>query len=240
MLVQDLFEVKLDIPVKKGRHHGLFPNQDKVKYLGSGVQSIAYELTKKPNSILKVINLQDLNDPTIAFIRVCMNHQDNPYFPRIYKMRVFESNRIDPYEYQYLFNLNNPPINAELPLVGDYVAFVVMERLHSVDVVNPDVHQHIGKQLVSLGVIPDKDAMNIKIGGSWRRMDLSKYFDTHEKRHNIINNCQDRDFCEAMRILEPVFRRHKPDMHMGNLMARRSNDGIQLVIMDPVTYGKGN
>lgn len=63
----------------------------KLSSLGiGGANSTAYE-HKKSNTVLKVTDLDTLSNThaNYQFLRLAMKHQDNPYFPKIYKAKAY-------------------------------------------------------------------------------------------------------------------------------------------------------
>jgi hypothetical protein len=78
--------------------------------IGSGIQGVAYKHPKQPNVIIKTAKMKDpQTDPYANFIRMVLKHQDNPFFPRIYSAKIY----------------NTPNSN-------DYTMVVTMEKLYPV------------------------------------------------------------------------------------------------------------
>lgn len=69
----------------------------KYKEIGSGVSSVNFSHKDNPNIVIKSIQLNgDYSDSSeYQFLRVCLNHQDNPWFPKIYNAKLYKpSNKI--------------------------------------------------------------------------------------------------------------------------------------------------
>ena len=187
-----LHEVTLDAT----RHKS--PNQ-----LGAGVQGIAFN-TNKPNTIRKVYGLDDFNDPYYQFIKMIEQHQDNPFFPRIYRHHVYK----------------NKPLNQSR--ISDYfmTGVVMMEKLQ------PLFGGRIDQDVVR--------ALFANLGVSIREVDdLQWIFEDRAQIQKVINTTTNDTFAEALRILISSGRKTY-DLHAGNWMVRLTSIGPQLVILDPV------
>lgn len=78
--------------------------------IGSGAQGVAYKHPKQPNVIIKTAKMKDPQTDAYAnFIRMVLKHQDNPFFPRIYSAKIY----------------NTPNSN-------DYTMVVTMEKLYPI------------------------------------------------------------------------------------------------------------
>lgn len=187
-----LHEVTLDATRSKS------PNQ-----LGAGVQGIAFN-TNKPNTIRKVYGLDDFNDPYYQFIKMIEQHQDNPFFPRIYRHHVYK----------------NKPLTQSR--ISDYfmTGVVMMEKLQ------PLYGGRIGMDVVV--------ALFSNLGITIRDVDDVQWiFDDRANIQKVINTTTNDTFADALRILISSGRKSY-DLHAGNWMVRLTSVGPQLVILDPV------
>jgi len=57
----------------------------KIKYLGAGMQAAAYKHPHIPNTVIKTAKVSDPErDGYVKFVKLVIDHQDNPFFPKIY------------------------------------------------------------------------------------------------------------------------------------------------------------
>lgn len=59
------------------------------KHIGHGISSVAFP-SKKPNTILKTSYHESSNDPYFQYLKLVLDNQDNPFFPRIYNAKTYE------------------------------------------------------------------------------------------------------------------------------------------------------
>ena len=173
------------------------------KQLGAGVQGVAFD-TNKPNTIRKVYGLDSLNDPYYQFIKMIEQHQDNPFFPRIYRHHVYK----------------NKPLKQSH--ISDYfmTGVVMMEKLYPL-YRGPLDNDTIAAIFENLGLkfnTPD---------------DLYPMFENRTAIQQVINTTTNDTFADALRILIASGRKSY-DLHAGNWMVRLTSVGPQIVILDPV------
>ena len=98
-------------PIKpKSAKHRFIPQNlwDRFKYIGHGIGSgidpseVFLDL-KHPNRILKVVAIADLNDSYYRYLRMIEKHQNNPYFPKVYGIKVYDLEEEDGIYYLYAF-----------------------------------------------------------------------------------------------------------------------------------------
>lgn len=173
------------------------------KRLGAGVQGIAFD-TNKPNTIRKVYGLDSFQDPYYQFITMIQQHQDNPFFPRIYRHHVYK----------------NKPIQQSR--ISDYnmTGVVMMEKLQPLYGSRID-NDTIVAMFANLGV-------NIDTAD-----DLYDRFFSRTEIQRVINTTPNDTFADALRILLSSGRKSY-DLHAGNWMIRLTSVGPQIVILDPV------
>lgn len=66
----------------------------KYKELGSGVSSVNFSHKDNPDIVIKSIQINHghyADSSEYQFLRACLNHQDNPWFPKIYNAKLYKS-----------------------------------------------------------------------------------------------------------------------------------------------------
>ena len=193
-------------------HPGDMP--ERFQKVGSGIgagilPSEVYVDKIHPNRILKVVRIRNLQDPYYRYVLMVQQHQNNPFFPRIYGVKVYEHN--DTIEYGQ---------NG----VGDqYILHVFMEKLHPVSELDEEVARQI---LWSVG-IPYKGEMKDDYS-------LRTKMGKDEYRKLMKQHTQHPKLKEALRLLEPMFKKFGNDVHIDNLMFRLTGVGPQVVLVDPL------
>lgn len=216
-----------------------FVPRKKHAVLGVGAQAIAYMHTKFPNKVIKTVQINGSSDPVYQFLRLCMNHQDNPFLPKIYGSKQFTSKEMDydNRDNEFVDISNTDYMNGEPPPnQRDFTLYIAMERLKRVHMLNNDMLRDMGI------VIPRFDIETRAEYQRWvesRRGQVSmtdyefrSAFDDYDSRRYMFTNSTNPKFKQVLRLLEPLFNHFDPDMHTGNIMLR----GQQLVIVDPVTH----
>ena len=64
---------------------------------------------------------------------------------------------------------------------------------------------------------------------------VSMLFQTKKNRSILRNRSKNAQFSQALRLMEPLFSRFHPDVHLGNVMFRKAGDSYQLVLVDPLS-----
>ncbi len=89
MKLKELLEA--DIKTIPGKHEAGLTKPKQVsrgiKLLGSGMQGSAFKHPHIPNTVIKTAKVRTKNpddNPYVAFVKLSLDHQDNPFFPRIY------------------------------------------------------------------------------------------------------------------------------------------------------------
>lgn len=60
--------------------------------IGVGQQSKVFAYDKHPGKVVKItMALNGKEDPAYQFLRVCLSHQNNPFFPKIYNVKQYPS-----------------------------------------------------------------------------------------------------------------------------------------------------
>lgn len=188
-----LHEITLNM-TKLGTH----PNQ-----LGKGLQGVAFN-TNKPNTIRKVYGLDSFDDPYYQFIKMIEQHQDNPFFPRIYRHQVYKNKQIQ----------HTPYIKSTMTGV------VMMEKLQPL----------YGGKIDNDTIVAMFENLGLKIDTP---DDLYPMFADRTMIQKVINTTTNDKFADALRILLSSGRKSY-DLHSGNWMIRLTSVGPQIVILDPV------
>lgn len=209
MLLNEILDVERPREIKKSIDPFGFPWRvagKKGEELGGGVTAQAFK-SDKPNTIRKVSYHKSLNDAYIQYIKVILQHQDNPFFPRIYNAKIYKEPKTTHSQYKHYFFANE----------ASYALFIEMEKL--IPLKNPkmiNTAPHIFRQL----------------GLDYKDYDKSLWDNPYfiEEIKQESNNPQ---FVEAVNILEPLFDKFISDLHKNNMMVRLTSSGPQLVITDP-------
>jgi hypothetical protein len=141
------------------------------------------------------------------------SHQNNPFFPKIHGIRIYDVDQFDGktddgYEYS---------VDSHLML------YVWMEKLHPLKSLDED---HV-RQLLSIVGIDYQGQMQDD-------MSLRNTFRYGENRRDLQQKTIIPKFKEALRVLEPMFKKFGQDVHIENIMVRLTGVGPQLVIVDPL------
>ena len=154
----------------------------------------------------------------MAFVNIAKQHQDNPFFPKIYGSKILKANT----------KRGNP----------QYILVVKMEQLvplnsSKLDQTIPHLYKQLGFKLTdadrkSIEGIKDRDpAIERKI----LHQKLKNVFTGRSGAHTFETS--NPEFKEAMDILFPWIQKFGEDLHTGNFMVRLTSTGPQLVIIDP-------
>ena len=191
--------------------------------IGVGIQAIAYTHDKHPDSVIKTTSITGENDPAYQSLRLFYNHQDNPFFPKIYTYKVYPTRTLSKEEIKFLKSSHKLTLHG-VPRQKEFTLVVVMERLKPILSITDE---EILKLFDELGVIKYKGDIDEFI--RYKRIIRNRFENPYERE--MLRLSPNKQFAQAIRLLEPLFRHHDADMHFGNLMLR----GKQLVIMDPIT-----
>ena len=203
----------------------------KLQFIAAGCQAIAYYHKTHPNTVVKVAAVSGEDDPIWQFLRVCINHPNNPYFPKVFNHKVFNLKNITPEEEDYL---ETHPEFEYLPIHDNrkLQILIVTERLQETDA---DQFEAVLKQLGLLEYITRYQSglkpiaqHPITTEFAWAHM-----MDTPKFRRDIRNLATDKHFKDAMRLLEPLFAHagFYADVHLANMMSRPNG---HLVFNDPL------
>lgn len=173
--------------------------------LGSGSYATVYK-GKRPNTVIKVTKVKDTNDPYIKYIRVIKDHQDNPFFPRIYRTKMY---KVPDHRFTVAQNYFIVELEKLVPLDNEKIK----------DTMEP----YLSTQL---GIDDDRFRFHALA-------DLTSEVEGRNKLRKLAKNPQ---FIEALDVLEDLFNNRSlfVDAHSNNWMVRLTGHGPQLVMTDPV------
>jgi hypothetical protein len=145
-------------------------DQKSPKWIGAGVQGVALS-TNKTNTVRKVYGLDSFDDPYYRYIKMIEQHQDNPFFPRIYRHSVYKNKAFAPNR------------------LSDYfmTGVVMMEKLQ------PLAGGRIDKEVVH--------ALFMNLGVDLTKHDLYGTFMNRTNIQKIIDTTTNEQFADALRLL---------------------------------------
>ena len=183
--------------------------------VGSGIQSTVYDFKTRPGTVNKLARLTGLDDAYLHYVALVLKHQDNPFFPRITNAKL----------------LRLPELHSD----DSYWLAVQMEKL--VPLGQGNMKDSAVKILNSLGLDDDQfDKANWTQANGNFTYDavLRSFFDSKHNREMLASRTSNPQFKEALELMEPLFRKHRSDVHDSNVMMRLTGYGPQLVFSDPL------
>lgn len=202
-----------------------------LQYIANGCQAIAYYHKTHPNTVVKVAAVSGEDDPLWQFLRICINHPNNPYFPKVFNHKVLNLKQITPEEEDYLETL---PSFEYLPIHDKRKLQIVMvtERLSEIDELQFDA------VIDGIGLRPLFNHIKRLLQPKTRytlntTMIMGRLMDNRGGRKDLRKFSKDKYFSDAIRLLSPLLATGKmySDIHLDNIMIR--NDG-QIVFNDPL------
>jgi hypothetical protein len=185
-----------------------YTDTDSLKRLGAGLQAVVVDRIKKPGVVTKVFGFNTEEDGYLQFLRFIQKHQNNPFLPRIYKIRLYRK------EFDIYIN--------RIDSVYDNTGVVDMEKLLPLN--SPKIKDAISHQLQALG-------MSEQFAKSLATSQLINYYHDAIVNKKIERNAQ---FEEVVNFLRTYGTIADLDLHSGNIMARLTSVGPQLVLIDPI------
>lgn len=203
--------------------------------LGVGYQTVTYFREKFPGKVVKWAQITGTSDPVYQFLRLCLNNQNNPYLPRIYKAKHYSDphKNFDPNTFQN--DKLEDEIYTIMPKTHKGVVIYVTEKLKHLT--NKDL-----KELSYYGISEESKQQLLntswikKVQNDFKVNDLmifSLAFQYPNIRKEMKNATVDPHFKNVLRLLEPMFNSYRIDTHVNNFMCR---DNGHLVFIDPVSY----
>lgn len=187
-----------------------------------GSQATAFKHLNKLNIVVKtiIINHRREADPVIRFVEICMDNLDNPFLPKIYTAK--------------LYSMDNDVRQSMI---------ITMEELFPVAGTKSKLTDMTLPILKQLRIYPDQwdeehplynlfDINDRSIGMIFDVV-MEMFIDT-KLRDWLKQNTPNRQLAKAIKLLDPLFDAHYPDMHQHNVMFRLTSVGPQLVLMDPI------
>lgn len=225
-----LSELKLKPRISNKSTSGVLKSP-KLQFIASGCQAIAYYHKTHPNTVVKVAAVSGEGDPIWQFLRICINHPKNPYFPKIFNYKIFNLSTITDEEEEYL---ENDPAFEYLPIHDNRKMQILMVTERLDEITEADFEQSLSK----LGL--DKLLSHAK--RQWQpaysyplttEITWSMLMDKAHGRKYLRSESADKYFSDAVRLLSPLISsgRMYADVHLGNMMLRK--DG-HLVFNDPL------
>lgn len=194
--------------------------------VGIGAQTIAYLHKKFPGKIIKTVQITGKDDSIYQFLRLVLKHQDNPYFPKIFSVKMYPTNEINYNVRGDMFDdIDSSEDFSPPPSQLGYTLYIVTEKLTKLDWITYEDITKFGLQKL---VLPKS------LEGTYKNVNHMKFkyaFKFADYRQHMQQVVQDPKLKQALRLLEPLFRHYEPDMHFNNIMLR----GNQWVFIDPVT-----
>lgn len=220
------------------------PNIRNSTHLGAGIQGFARSLKKNPNTVVKIA-LISKEDAYEQFLRLCLAHQDNPFFPKIKAVKKYRIDTLGIVEHRSLLmdlgvkspNMPSPWMLSQL----HWMIIIAMERLvpikdRSVNTQTPQMLKNLYGPLVMDGVSGDFDDEELNSISSL--LMFMKYY-----KDMIIQHTPNKQFRNVLRLLTPLWNKWYMDTKHDNMMIRPTSSGPQLVFLDPVwsdpTQGTG-
>lgn len=199
---------------------------------GMGAQAIAYVHKKFPNKTIKFVQCVGVEDPVYQFLRLCINHQDNPFFPKIYHVKRYNTKEQTRGERLTKFIPHNK--TDSLPYPQSFTLIVVMEKLQRLRMSDVSMEK---MKMMGADTLPNILLPTSTLKASEEYKTYVKFQAACEEpkyRKMMYDHITDPHLKQAVKLLEPLFNHYTPDMHMGNIMVRPNG---QWVILDPITYG---
>jgi len=183
--------------------------QDKnVEILGQGVEAVVYKTKDSPN-VIKALgtHLKDVNEiPFVKYILMSLKYSnENPYFPKVYDIKKYETSSGTSFPIIYTFKME--PL-VHLDKLSDKEMLVLWNKTFTEHRDIPPSTKSFSKRLETAYYASNygKDVV--------KEENLSKVLKLISKARHITNS--------------------QTDIHDQNIMVRRTSQGPQLVITDPL------
>jgi len=188
---------------------------------GEGVQARVYHTGQ--GMVTKVASAESMDDPTLKFLKIVLDNQDNPFFPKIYHARLYKD-KTGQKEHMLIV----VQMEKLTPLQSSKIEDAAIGLFHQLGFeLNQSEEYKIAER-------PPEKQKQARIQYYARYVDM--FFDaTEEKREKLLKSSKNPQFNEAIRLLYPYVEYGMSDLHAANWMARLTKHGPQLVIIDPFT-----
>lgn len=228
-----LIELRPELPTSKKKIE--IPRLQNSIHLGAGIQGFARGLTKRPNTVVKIALTSD-HDAYEQFLRLCLAHQDNPFFPRIKAVKKYRMDTLSVQEHRTLLTdlgVKTPDMPTSDMLDNlRWIVIIAMERL--VPIKDNSVKRQIPQMLHSLYGEELMDSISGKVDEE-DLFDISSMLSLlHYYKEGIICATPNKQFKNALRLLTPLWKKWRMDIKHQNIMIRPTPEGPQLVFLDPI------
>jgi hypothetical protein len=193
---------------------------------GTGVQARVHHTGH--GVVTKMAVLDDLKDPTedpsVKFIELILDHQDNPFFPNIYHAKIYKdkSRKAD-------HNLLIVQMEKLIPLNNKKIVDVIPHIMKQIGIDTSNLPKHYEHQNgYRLDDLSKEEQEIERLASSFYQMIKHPM-----KMYALMGTTKNPQFKEAIDLLLPYFQRYGNDLHIGNWMVRLTGHGPQLVITDP-------
>jgi hypothetical protein len=225
-----LGELKLNPRISNKSTSGVLKSP-KLQFIAAGCQAIAYYHKTHPNTVVKVAAVSGEGDPIWQFLRICINHKNNPYFPKIFNYKIFNLSAITDEEEEYL---ENDPAFEYLPIHDNRKMQILMVTEHLNEITEAQFEQSLNK--LGLDKLIEFTKRQWQPSYSYpltTEMIWQMLMDKSIGRKYLRSKSNDKYFSDAIRLLSPLIAtgRMYADVHLGNMMLRK--DG-HLVFNDPL------
>lgn len=148
-----------------------------------------------------------MHDPSIEFLKLILNHQDNPFFPKIYHAKIYKDSTGD---------------------MDHMVMIIQMEKL--VPLTSSKIKDTAVQLFKQLGFGKwENDIYELPL-----ELEKLIFSATHNQLETFLDKSRNPKFKEAVQVIVPYIKKQDAgDLHVGNWMLRLTGHGPQLVIIDP-------
>jgi hypothetical protein len=236
---------QIDTPIMNKWNELKTRNQTTRPQIGNGLYADVYEPENDPGSVDKVAKpggIQSLSkDGYYQYLETISKNsrmQNNPFFPKVYKLETFKDK------------------NATYPY-NEYTYEVNLEKLHPLKSLSAEEAIRLGRNLFTdfdvklkerkkeYGVYkhkpsptdPDREERREQTVHAMAIPTLADCFDHALAAHTPVTTIKNSHLKQAILLIRNVIKRAggSPDLHSGNLMVRRGPFEPQIVITDPVS-----
>jgi len=207
------------------------PHSHGGELLGAGVSAGAYTNQTDPHTILRKTHFktpkQHRDDPSYSYLKYVKDNEladNNIHFPRIYSSGVSKY----PIHDRKDNNIKDIRLVLEIEKLIPIRALSLREARGIVEhLVTDEILHHYTTLRVNraLAIWDDVDSIFVL---------LCRHIETALTR-NELDQFKSNEFIEACKILQSIKNKigAKYDLHLSNIMARRTPHGIQIVFTDP-------
>ena len=218
MKIQELFE-KIDLSTStpiQFRNGQWLPISGELA--GKGIQARVYNTGQ--GMVTKVAVLDEekgINDNAVKFLDLVLQHQDNPFFPKIYHARIYRDKE----------GVRNPILVVQMEkLIKVYDPKIADAAESLFRQLKVPTEKHLVKQSHSEDPLTRIQARTDSFQRKVERL-------TPAELSKMASKSKNPQFKEAVDVLVPQMQKLGGDLHFGNWMVRLTGSGPQLVVIDP-------